>query len=498
MRRTLYQNRIKDNRPEKAKRVLPLLMAFSLGITLNLPTAHADPSLPVLTDATSSTISLQEEHRLGRNWARVLRGQAALLDDPVVKQYLNDLLWQVVEHSELMDRRLELVVLDKESFNAFAVPGGIVGIHGGLLLASESEAELASVVAHELAHLSQRHYAQQLEESRRNRPLMLAGLLAGILVAAADSQAGTAAITSTIAGSAQAQLAFSRRNEQEADRIGMQTLSASGYDPYAMPKMFERLQNSYRFYGQKPPEFLLTHPVTESRIADSLNRAATLPRPPVNGDDMLYDLVRTRLQVHYSKEPQTLYSTYSEQASDGGSGTARYGQMISALAAGRTQQSREAFESLPSQWRDHLYVRLSELDLLLAEGAQNQAFNRVEALLDLYPDSMPVRYRYALIARQTGRIKLAAQVLNELVRDYPNDVDFWYQLAETEGLNGRIYAVHMARIEYFMLTAQLDLALRQVEFARRENGLNDIEKARLNQKELEIKTLRQQMKDDLS
>lgn len=473
-------------------------MAFSLGIALSLPTAHADPSLPVLTDATSSTISLQEEHRLGRNWARVLRGQAALLDDPVVKQYLNDLLWQVVEHSELMDRRLELVVLDKESFNAFAVPGGIVGIHGGLLLASESEAELASVVAHELAHLSQRHYAQQLEESRRNRPLMLAGLLAGILVAAADSQAGTAAITSTIAGSAQAQLAFSRRNEQEADRIGMQTLSASGYDPYAMPKMFERLQNSYRFYGQKPPEFLLTHPVTESRIADSLNRAATLPRPPVNGDDMLYDLVRTRLQVHYSKEPQTLYSTYSEQASDGGSGTARYGQMISALAAGRTQQSREAFESLPSQWRDHLYVRLSELDLLLAEGAQNQAFNRVEALLDLYPDSMPVRYRYALIARQTGQIKLAAQVLNELVRDYPNDVDFWYQLAETEGLNGRIYAVHMARIEYFMLTAQLDLALRQVEFARRENGLNDIEKARLNQKELEIKTLRQQMKEDLS
>lgn len=178
-------------------------------------------------------------------WAatgRILRAQAPLLDDPISYQYLEDLLWRLLPKSQVQDRRLELFLLDNPTFNAFAVPGGIIGIHSGLLLAAETEGELASVIAHELAHLSQRHYAQRLEEERRNRPLMLAGLLASILVAAADTQGGMAVLSSTMGANAQGQLAFSRRNEQEADRVGMQTLVEAGIDPHTMPQMFSRLQ----------------------------------------------------------------------------------------------------------------------------------------------------------------------------------------------------------------------------------------------------------------
>lgn len=404
----------------------------------------------------------------------------------------------MVPNSELSDRRLELIVLDNENFNAFAVPGGVIGINGGLITASQSEAELVSVIAHELAHLSQRHYAQQLEESRRNRPLVLAGILASILVASADSQAGNAALTSTLGGAAQSQLAFSRRNEQEADRIGMQTLSASGYDPHAMPKMFERLQQSYRFYGQQAPEFLLTHPVTESRIADSLNRAESLPTPAPRPQNLLYPLVRTRLLVHYSDDLPALLEQFRAEAKSDDSPQALYGQALTALALNRLDSARQALDALPANWRQHPYVRLTELQLLLALKKQQAAWALAQELLALYPDSMPVRYQFALTARQVGEYSQAAETFQSLTADYPDDADFWYQLSEAEGLNGRINAVHLARIEYFMLTGQLDRAQQQVEFAGRERGLNAIDKGRLAQKEQEIRTLRQQMKEDLS
>lgn len=497
MRRTLYQNRRQYNAGRLRNLLTGTLLAGILVSTLPAPSL-AEESLPVLTDSTSSIISLQEEYRLGRNWARMLRGQAKLMSDPVTKQYLQDLLWQITPNSQLTDRRLELIVLDKESINAFAVPGGVIGIHAGLITGAESEAEVASVIAHELAHLSQRHYAQQLEESRRNRPFMLAGLLASILVAAADTQAGTAAITSTLAGSASSQLAFSRRNEQEADRVGMQTLVASGFDPYAMPSMFSRLQKTYRYSGRQAPEFLLTHPVTESRIADSLNRAASLPRPRIPHEAFVYDLVRKRLQVHYSKNLAQLHQQFTADTRQDGRPEDQYGRLLTSIELNKPEEAKEALDALPESWRRHPYVRLSELDLLLATGKVKEALAMSEQLLSLYPDSMPIRYRFALTARQAGQYQRSADALRALTSDYPTDVEFWFQLAETEGLNNRINAVHLARIEYFMLTGQMDRALRQVEFARRERDLSHIDQGRLDQKEREIRTLRQQMKEDLS
>ncbi|SEG01420.1 M48 family metalloprotease [Marinobacterium lutimaris] len=419
-----------------------------------------------------------------------------LLDDPMVKQYLQDLLWKIVPSSELRDRRLELIALDNETFNAFAVPGGIVGVHGGLITASESEAELASVLAHELAHLSQRHYAQQLEESRRNRPLVLAGVLASILLGAANGEAGSAGIASTLGGSASAQLAFSRRNEQEADRVGMQTLVRSGFDPYAMPEMFSRLQKTYRFAGNRAPEFLLTHPVTESRIADSLNRASNLNRPADQANSLDYDVVRTRLLVHYGQDMSGLNAQFSNDAKS--SPRATYGLLLTAIELNKPQQAQAALEMLPRQWQQHLYVKLTTLDFYLRTEKTQEALKLAKELHDLYPGSMPATYYYGLTLRQARDFRGASNAFKELTSDYPDDAAFWFQLSETQGLEGNIGAVHRSRIEYFLLTGRIDRAQRQLEFARREKGLSPIDTARLDQMEEEIKRVRQEMDDTLS
>jgi predicted Zn-dependent protease len=458
-------------------------------------TGRAESELPVLNDASSAAVSLDAEYRLGRNWARILRAQAPLLDDPISYQYLEDLLWRLLPKSQVQDRRLELFLLDNPTFNAFAVPGGIIGIHSGLLLAAENEGELASVIAHELAHLSQRHYAQQLEEERRNRPLMLAGLLAGILVASADTQGGMAVLSSTMGATAQGQLAFSRRNEQEADRVGMQTLVEAGIDPHTMPQMFSRLQRNYRFYGQRPPEFLLTHPVTESRIADSLNRASQLPPVRSFGDNGDFNLIRARLQVHHSESPQKAVATFRAAVQRSGQLHERYGLMLAAIAAADFDLADQTWNALDGSARRHPWLRLGRVERFLAAADPARALEISSELFALYPDSRPVRTLHARALREGGQLQQAIRLYKQLSRDYPSDSQIWYELAETEGLAGNTLAVHEARVEYFLLTAQFDLALKQLQYASQEKNLSPSDKARLAQREQEAKALRQEMKE---
>ncbi|MBR9883036.1 MAG: tetratricopeptide repeat protein [Oceanospirillales bacterium] len=202
--------------------------------------------------------------------------------------------------------------------------------------------------------------------------------------------------------------------------------------------------------------------------------------------------------MHYSQNLGQLHEQFNDDVKQEGKPKDYFGALLTAIALNKPKEARSALKALPNNWRQHPYVRLSELDLLLSEGDTPKALSLAEDLVALYPDSMPVRYRYALTARLAGQYQKAVNVLRELTQDFPNDVDFWFQLAETEGLNGQINAVHLARIQYFMLTGQMDLALRQVEFARRERNLSHIDQARLDQKEQEIKAVRREMKDTLS
>ncbi|WP_417222676.1 M48 family metalloprotease [Amphritea sp.] len=450
--------------------------------------------LPLIANS-SSTISLDQEYQLGRTWARMLRGSAPEYGDPLLVNYIDGLLWKIAANSQLQDHRLDLIVLDTPVLNAFAVPGGVVGINAGLFLGAQDEQEFASVIAHELAHLSQRHYAQQLEESRRNTPLLLAGILASILIASADSQAGMAGITSSMAAGQQSSINFTRRNEQEADRIGMLNMVNSGFDPYAMPRMFSRLQRASRFLGQKPPEFLLTHPVTESRIADAENRAGQLTKPAFKQQSYEYQLLKKRVEVHYASDLNQLIKGYQVSASD--DQLSAYGLALALIKKGDYDQAEKALAKLPDNLQRHLYIRLTYAELALAAGKHQQALQQMEQLIQLYPDSYPVSQRYAKALSANRQYKKAARILSELSQRFPSNSYIWYELAEAYGLAGNTLGVHEARSEYFLLTGSTDKALRQIDFALREKNLSSSDIARLEERKREAERVREQIKNSL-
>ena len=223
-----------------------------------------DLNLPDLGGAGGGLISAAQEYELGQEWQRVYRSQIRTSSDPFIQSYTEKLIQDLANYSQLKDKRLDILIVENPQLNAFAVPGGVVGINTGLFLYAETEQQFASVVAHELAHISQRHYARQVDDAKNNAIPNVAALLASILVlATAGGDAGIAAISASQAAMIDNQLRFSRKLEQEADRVGMETMVRAGMNPYAMSEMFEVMLHTSRFQS-RPPEFLITHPLTES------------------------------------------------------------------------------------------------------------------------------------------------------------------------------------------------------------------------------------------
>lgn len=431
--------------------------------------APAD-DLPSLGDASSSIVSPEQEFQLGRAWLSLLRGQVSQLSDPQLKDYVETSVYRLAETSQLQDRRLEFVLLDSPYLNAFAAPGGIIGVNGGLFIHAQTEAEYASVLAHELAHLSQRHFARGLEAQQRMQVPMMAAMLAGVVAAAAGAgDAGIAAIISSQAAAIQAQRRFSRQNEQEADRIGILNLEKAGYDPRAMPQMFARLMRQYR-YDQKPPEFLLTHPVTESRIADTTNRAEQYAGGGTE-DSLRYQLMRARAQLKFETTPGLGAKRFRAMLSENAEmDAARYGLALAQIKAGQLDEARTTLAPLLAKAPAELAYNLAQIELEITANRLAKADEVLQRMLRLYPNSYPLRQtRIDLLIKQ-GQTSQAAQALDQLVAQRSGDPDIWYQVAEIRGLTGNIVGLHEARAEYFALVGDYDQAIEQLDFAKRRAG----------------------------
>ncbi|HYQ40172.1 MAG TPA: M48 family metalloprotease [Pseudomonas sp.] len=443
---------------------------LTLACLLATPAIASD--LPSLGDASSSIVSPEQEHQLGRAWLNVLRGQVKSLSDPLLEDFVESSVYRLAETSQLEDRRLVFVLLDSPQLNAFAAPGGVIGVNGGLFLQAQTEAEYASVLAHELAHLSQRHFARGLEEQQRLQVPLMAAMLAGVVAAAAGGgDAGIATIASSQAAAFQAQRSFSRQNEQEADRIGILNLQQAGYDPRAMPSMFERLMRQYR-YTQMPPEFLMTHPVTESRVADTRNRAEQLPAGG-NGDSLLYQLMRARVQLVYENSPGLAAKRFRAQLDENPKlDAARYGLALAQIKNNQLAEAGNTLQPLLAKAPNDVVYNLAQAQLDMAANRLDAASQRLQRLRSLYPGSYPIRqYQSELLVKQQ-RPAEAEKLLDTLLKERPGDADLWYQQAEIRGLSGNIIGVHQARAEYFALTGDYKQALQQLDFARRRASGN--------------------------
>ena len=409
-----------------------------------------------------------DDYQLGRAWLWFVRAQADTSDDPLIFDYLDGLIFDLVTHSELQDRRVDLVVVDNPTINAFAVPGGVIGIHTGLLLHAQTEDELATVIAHEIARLSQRHFSRRLEFAKSRQPLTMAAMLAGfVLMATAGSNAGMAALTAAQAAAQDSALRYSRGNEAEADRVGMQTMVAAGRDPHAAASMFERMLQASRFAtGSRVPEFLRTHPLSETRIADTRNRARQYPKKirPANLD---YLLMRARVRNQLAGSPVEAIERFTKELSGTPTSAtaARYGLVLALTDAGRTDEAALELDSLWAKQPDRLEYMIADAKIKMARGDAEDAAKAMEAALRLRPNNHPLTITYAEALMQSQQPHIAEEVLLKHSREKPNDPYVWYLLAEVQGLSGNIIGLHQARAEYFILNGVLDQAEKQLRYA---------------------------------
>lgn len=477
-----------------------LLLALLLSAALPLPASAQDNGtilLPELGDSASGIVSHEEEYILGRAWLRLFRNKVPEANDPLMHDYINRLLKNLANNSQLADTRLELVVVQNSTLNAFAVPGGVVGVHNGLLLYAESEQELAGVLSHELAHLSQRHFVRGVEKARQNSIPTMAGLLAGlVLMGTGSGDAGLAAVMATQAANLESRLRFSRENEAEADRVGMQTLVNTGMDPHAVPAMFERMQRSMRFMGDRPPEFLLSHPVTEKRIADSQNRADQYPKAR-HIDSPDYQLMRARARLALAENPSVAAKHFRSelQGQNNFPEANQYGLAIAQIAQRQFAEADKTLAPLYNQQPDNLIYLIAKADILIGQGDYAKAESILTRHLQTDQRNYPANMTYARLLNTQDRYDAAINRLEKLLPDYSGEPAVWYMLAETRGLAGDIGGVHMARAEYYILNGHFDDARKQLTYAvklyendyfnsakvkQRLRELSEIEEASLN------------------
>jgi len=468
---------------------------FLLLTLLLYPAALIGSDLPALGDASSGIVSPGQERQLGHAWLSLLRGQVRQLHDPLLKDFVENSVYRLAETSALQDRRLSFIFIDSPQLNAFAAPGGIVGVNGGIFITAQTEAEYASVMAHELAHLSQRHFARGVQAQQRLQIPMLAALLAGVVAAAAGAgDLGMATIVSSQAAAFQEQMRFSRQNEQEADRVGILNLERAGYNPRAMPAMFGRLLRQYR-YASRPPEFLLTHPLTENRIADTLSRAEQYSSQGKQ-DSLAYQLVRTRMQLYYEETPgisvKRFTATLSEQPNNQ---AARYGLALALTKSQQIEQASRALAPLLQEQPEHIAFNLAQIELDIAANRLEVAEKRLTTLLASFPDNYPLKQAQANLLLKQRKPVLAEKVLDELLKTRNEDPDIWYQSAEAKGLSGNISGLHQARAEYFALTGDYEQALEQIELAKRRAGTNFLLASRIDARQNELREMQKTVKE---
>ncbi|MFL0810756.1 MAG: M48 family metalloprotease [Agarilytica sp.] len=428
----------------------------------------ADILLPDLGDASTGLITPRQEYELGQKWLRLYRAKVPTSSDPFLQSYTEDMIRGLSYYSDLDDKRLSVLVIANQALNAFAVPGGVIGVHTGLFEYADTEDQFASVLAHELAHLSQRHYARRVADQKEKALSTMAGLLASILLAAtAGGDVGIAAISAAQAVAIESQLRFSRQMEQEADRIGMETMVRSGKNPEAMGDMFENMLKSQR-YSQRPPEFLLTHPLTESRVSDAKVRALKYDQK-FHPQSLEYQFARIHAVLANENNTQ-LAIRRLENELEGNKypqDVATYGLVVALTRANKSEAAKKLLTPLLATAPENLYYLIAMAEIEAEEKNFDAALKRLREQIKRFPKHHALNIRFAEILMKASKYEECENLLLAHSQRRPKDDYVWYLLAEVHGLVGNIFAVHTARAEYFLLNGLYDKAIIQLENAQK-------------------------------
>ena len=466
-----------------------LLFAFLAGLIAFGVLSHranANNPLPELGDASAVIMSPQEEARVGADFMRQARRALPLIEDPILQDYVERLGARLLDGSPgNAGERYHFFIVDDSQINAFAVPGGYIGLNSGVILHAKSEQEVAGVLAHEVAHIRQRHIPRLLAASRISSAAAMAGLLAGIVAAASGAGHADAAIALSTAAYAENQLRFTREFEQEADRLGLELLQRAGFDPRGMPDFFEKLQSWSRLNDVDAPEFLRTHPLSTSRISDTRARADAMQSPP-RRDSEFADM-QVRLRVLTAKNPAAIADALRRELEAAPNAPLRYGVALAALQQRRLADAQAQLRLLAQARPKYLLDGLLQAALDLKRNEPREALQFFQQTLRAHPNSMLVKTLYADALIQAKELRAARSSLRELIRARPEAPSLFRRLADVENRLGSRYGMHRALAEASYLNGDARGALQQLTLAKQHAGTGFYQNASTDARVQEIK-----------
>lgn len=438
-------------------------------------------ALPEIGVVASEVISIDKEQLVGDVIMRQMRGQGAVINDPVLNEYIQDLGNRLVIHADNAKFPFTFFLINNSDINAFAFYGGHIGMHTGLIYHAENESEVASVLAHEVAHVTQRHLARRLQSAQRSSPLQIASMLGGILlgVAAGDPQAGLAAISATQAAAAQMQLNYSRSNEQEADRIGITMLARAGFDPKAAATFFGKLAAQMRVVS-RPPARLLSHPLPESRIADARIRANNLPSvrlaPSVN-----FLLAKARIQARYIFDEEYSLEFYQNTENQNARvpQAHQYGLALALLRNEKPQEAKTIIDDLLKREPSNLFYLDTATDILIELEQPENAVALLQEELQNSPRNAVVTLNLANAAIEGRQFEYATEVLRDFLLLNPDHMLSHQLLSDAYGKSSQYLEMHQMNAEVYALVAAFPQAIDELQHAFNFTGENHLEKQRI-------------------
>jgi beta-barrel assembly-enhancing protease len=438
--------------------------------------AAGSADLPDFGDSAGSVVSPEFERRLGKMFLNQVRHFEKVVSDPEVESYIQSIGYQLASHSDNAEQNFTFFVVNNPAINAFAGPGGVIGINSGVILNSANESELAAVMAHEIAHVTQRHLARQFEQQNLLSVPTAAAMVGAILVAVVNPEAGAAALAGVSGLSAQNQINFTRANEEEADRVGMQTLERANFDPRGMPAFFETLQRLSRYSQSAAPEFLRSHPLTTSRISDSIARAETYPKKAF-ANTHTYDLVRAKLLVSSFKTAREAATHLREElnkskGSEKDKLPIRYGLAYAYILDNDFERAERQIEYLLKDDPDDIAYLLIAAKSKTSQSNYDAAFTIFKKAYELFPDYKPVVVAYSRALLDVKQAKAARDILKNYERHYSHDLNTYSLLGQAEAMLGNEIETAFIQAEYYFLAANTKLAIDKLKFIKQQYKLD--------------------------
>ena len=461
---------------------------LTIFISINLVSFDEDIKeidLPELGDRVSGAVSSDEEKAIGEMFLQQVYSNAPLISDPIIFEYTEHLIYRLSEYSQVKDRYFKILLIDDDSLNAFAAPGGIIGVNGGLFLYSDNEGQFSSVLAHELAHLSQRHFARNVLKSQDSNLASALVMVSSIAIALISNNPNAMAVGPAILQSQS--LRYSRLFEKEADRVGFANLVKAGYHPESMGEMFENMNEIRRLSGDLPPEFLLTHPLSSSRISDAFNAAENLPTEGTKKNSLEFSLIKARLEIYYENISQNSLRKFRERVNQDPTESNLYGLALAHQKNNNYEKSLELINKLISSYPKNLVLNNTKVDFLFESGKYEDALVHVNKFLEISPRNYPLSISKSKILLSMERYFESEEIIRDQLLRKNNNPDLWLLLSEIQRSSKNIIGYHQSRAEYFLLLGQNERALNQLEFALKLTQNNFQVSERIMTKMVEIK-----------